>query len=66
MAVSKALIEAAKTGSAEEMKALLEDPRADVNVEDENGWSPLHWAACEGNLDKVSVARLFVRLSTRA
>ena len=39
-----ALIDAAQRGSIESVKQYL-DAGADMNVKDDSGWTPLHWAA---------------------
>lgn len=31
----------------------LGDLKADQNIKDENGWSPLHFAAFNGNFDMI-------------
>ena len=42
------LINACKSGSIELINQLIENG-ADVNTKDDNGWTPLHWAAFRGH-----------------
>ena len=46
------LHEAAKHSDVAAIKKLL-DADADVNAKDDEGWTPLHWAALQGNEDTV-------------
>lgn len=46
------VIEAAKNGDREALESLLADG-ADVNEQDEHGWTPLNWAAGAGDTDTV-------------
>lgn len=46
------VIEAAKNGDREALEKLLAEG-ADVNEQDENGWTPLNWAAGAGDADSV-------------
>lgn len=48
------LLDAARQGESEEIKLLLEEG-AGVNVKNENGWTPLHWATRNGHADAVRV-----------
>ena len=45
---------AAQNGHASVVQALL-DKNADVNLADNNGWTPLHWAANKGNLEAIKL-----------
>lgn len=46
------LIEAVKTGQLTEVEEAL-NSGADVNQQDEQGWTPLNWAAGKGNVEIV-------------
>ena len=46
------LIDAIKTGNIATAKTLIESG-ADVNQQDDNGWTPLNWAAGKGNTEIV-------------
>lgn len=48
------LIEAVKTGNLAKAEELLKSG-ADVNQQDEQGWTPLNYAAGKGNLDAVQL-----------
>jgi DNA repair exonuclease SbcCD ATPase subunit len=48
------LLDAARQGESEEIKLLLEEG-AGVNVKNENGWTPLHWATRNGHADAARV-----------
>lgn len=52
-ALDKELLEAAKEGSTDMVRSLL-DRGADVNAKDDDGWTPLHWAAV---LEQPEIAR---------
>lgn len=51
------LLKSVKLNNMSEVQNLLDsrlrDLRAEVNVKDENGWAPLHYAAQSGNCDMV-------------
>ena len=53
---AKALMAAVKAGNLADAQMYI-NMRADVNYE-ENGWTPLLWAACNGNED---IVRLLIR-----
>lgn len=48
------LIEAVKAGVSTSVKDLI-DSNADVNQQDEHGWTPLNWAAGRGDLEMVKL-----------
>jgi len=48
------LIDAVKTGQPAKVEAAL-NAGADVHQQDEQGWTPLNWAAGKGNVDIVSL-----------
>lgn len=48
------VIEAAKNGDRETLEKLL-DEGADVNEQDEHGWTPLNWAAGAGDVETVQL-----------
>ena len=48
------VIEAVKNCDLETLKDLLEE-RADVNEQDEQGWTALNWAAGRGDAQAVSL-----------
>src|ERR1044072_9826737 len=48
------LIDAVKTGQPAKVEAAL-NAGADVNQQDEQGWTPLNWAAGKGNAEIVSL-----------
>ena len=48
------LIQAATNGDFASVQAYL-DAGVDINARDNNGWSPLHWAALEGHKDIVEL-----------
>jgi len=48
------LTECARTGKVEQLEKLL-SLGVDMNVKDENGYSPLHWAAINGKLDCMAL-----------
>ena len=48
------LIEAVKTGQLAKVEAAL-NAGADVQQQDEQGWTPLNWAAGKGNVEIVSL-----------
>jgi uncharacterized protein len=48
------LIEAVKSGGLESVQQLI-DSGADVNQQDEHGWTPLNWAAGRGDLEIVKL-----------
>mgnify|MGYP000364283700 CR=1 FL=1 len=49
---SKELLDAAKSGRNDVVKALLEK-KVDIESKDGDGWTPLHFAACQGHDDVV-------------
>jgi len=52
--VSEKVIQAAKDGAVEAMAGLLSEG-ADVNEQDEQGWTPLNWAAGRGDVAAVEL-----------
>src|SRR5215216_5821316 len=48
------LIEAVKAENVASAKQLI-DSGADVNQQDDQGWTPLNWAAGKGNLEMVNL-----------
>ena len=51
---STELLAAAQTGDTTAISAILADP-VDVNIEDEFGYTALHWAALGGYMDIVNL-----------
>lgn len=50
--VEELMMEAVKSNNLEQFEEVLKHPRASVHCE-KNGWTPLLWAACNGNEDIV-------------
>jgi len=50
--VEELMMEAVKGNNLEQFEEVLKHPRASVHCE-KNGWTPLMWAACNGNEDIV-------------
>jgi len=48
------LIEAVKTGNLAAVRAVL-DAGADVNQQDEHGWTPLNWASGKGDVAAIQL-----------
>src|SRR4029077_3934079 len=48
------VIEAVKSGDARALKGLLTGG-ADLNEQDDQGWTPLHWAAGRGDTEAIGL-----------
>ena len=55
--MSTTLLVAVQSGDVEKVRELLASGRYDVNGVDEDGWTPLHHACVEGQLD---MARMLI------
>ena len=49
------IFELSKRGKTEEIRELLKEKKVEVNVIDDIGWTPLHWASYRGHVETVKV-----------
>jgi ankyrin repeat protein len=56
------LIEAVRSGSKRKVSHILGLGKININVKDENGYTPLHWAASHGHAEIMLFLIQFERL----